>query len=70
MIAHLQSIGGQFSRVPLKTLLATTDQPPFIANHVNPIPYSPPPSKGASLRNAWDMFQFILINGLSINSAE
>ena len=70
MIPHLQSIGGQFSIVPLKTLLATIDQPPFIANHVNPIPHYPPPLKGASLRNASDMFQFILINGLSINSAE
>ena len=59
MIPHWQSIGGQFSKIPLKTLLATTDQPPFIANHVNPIPHSPPPSKGASLRNTWDMFQFI-----------
>ena len=31
--------------VPLKTLLAATDQPPFIENHVNPIPNPPPPQK-------------------------
>ena len=31
--------------VPLKTLLAATDQPPFIENHVNPIHHPPPPQK-------------------------
>ena len=31
--------------VPLRTLLAATDQPPFIENHVNPIHHPPPPQK-------------------------
>ena len=35
----------QFSIVPLKTLLAATDQPPFIENHVNPIPHPLPLKK-------------------------
>ena len=43
MIPHQQSIGGQFTIVLLKTLLAATDQPLFIENDINPIPRPPSP---------------------------